>query len=236
MGGAGGGAALGSAQRGTTFGPNLLCWLRSNSRTLERDFSWSGLCIEASSEYIPALRAIRSCTIVEAVVSASSSPMKFNDGGVAGHIGSMGRTVQPRTFASILQSVRAPATIDYLSLDVEGHEEQVMVTFPFDTHPISVLTVERPPAELAKQLLGHGLRYVCDSGAFGDELWAHVDLLARRPRLMASIIEKGKPDEISQSGRVQGEPRDARRQASKGTRRQCHDLVNELGAPPPCVA
>ena len=136
-------------------------------------------------------------------MSASSIPIKFNDGGVGGHVGSMGRTVQPRTFASILHSVRAPPTIDYLSLDVEGHEEQVMETFPFDTHRISVLTVERPPAKLAKQLLGHSLRYVCDSGAFGDELWAHVDVLARRPRLMASTetrTAQRKPDD-GMSGR-----------------------------------
>lgn len=229
-----GGCNAGGAHSGTIGPQPLLCWHRSNSRTLERDFSWNGLCIEASSEYIPVLRAIRSCAVVEAVVSASSIPIKFNDGGVGGHVGSMGRTVQPRTFASILHNVRAPPTIDYLSLDVEGHEEQVMETFPFDTHRISVLTVERPPAKLAKQLLGHSLRYVCDSGAFGDELWAHVDVLARRPRLMASTetgTAQRKPDD-GMSGRGQ----ELHRKASKGTKRQCRDLENELGAPPPCVA
>ena len=71
--------------------------------------------------------------------------------------------------------------IDYLSLDVEGAESVVMRTFPFATHTVSMLSVEKPKADLAALLRSHGYRYHCTSIGPSvllglrnkDELWLH---------------------------------------------------------------
>jgi hypothetical protein len=46
-----------------------------------------------------------------------------------------------------------------------------MKAFPFESYRFSVLTVERPAAELQRLLEAQGYMYVCDHGAFGDQLW-----------------------------------------------------------------
>jgi hypothetical protein len=43
-----------------------------------------------------------------------------------------------------------------MSLDLEGAEESVMRSFPFDAFSIDVLTIERPPAALHTQLVELG--------------------------------------------------------------------------------
>ena len=57
-----------------------------------------------------------------------------------------------------------------------------METFPWHTHVLSLISVERPKPDLRKKFSQHQYRYLCNSGDFGDELWAHAstrfDMLA----------------------------------------------------------
>jgi hypothetical protein len=80
--------------------------------------------------------------------------------------------------------VNAPARIDYFSLDVEGHEERVMASFPFEKHRISILTVERPSKKLEATLRSQRYEYVCNHGHYGDQLWIDgmQPILVRRAR------------------------------------------------------
>ena len=47
-----------------------------------------------------------------------------------------------KTLAEILDNINAPEIIDYLSLDVEGHEYSILSTFPFDKYKFRCMTVE----------------------------------------------------------------------------------------------
>lgn len=47
-----------------------------------------------------------------------------------------------RTLESVLDSCRSPAVIDYLSLDVEGYEYEIMKNFKFDQYIFRCITVE----------------------------------------------------------------------------------------------
>ena len=53
-------------------------------------------------------------------------------------------SVRTKSLLSILDEAKAPRTIEYLSLDIEGAELYVMEHFPFDTYTFLVITVERP--------------------------------------------------------------------------------------------
>jgi hypothetical protein len=122
----------------------------SNTRTLERDFGFQGVCIEANPYYWPALVEGRRCQVVGAAVGgrgrgASNNKVKFrafksrgqsrNSGIVEG--GSSPAQLRSKEgawfefeattapLAEILVSVNAPKEIDYFSLDIEGAELMV---------------------------------------------------------------------------------------------------------------
>jgi hypothetical protein len=63
-----------------------------------------------------------------------------------------------------------------MSLDLEGAEESVMRSFPFDAFSIDVLTIERPPAALHTQLveLGYNCVKVCFDTHIGFCLFLFV--------------------------------------------------------------
>jgi FkbM family methyltransferase len=65
-------------------------------------------------------------------------------------------SIKARPLADVLTAHRAPKRIDYLSLDVEGFEFEILRLFPFDEYEFGCLTVERPPAELHSLLAGKG--------------------------------------------------------------------------------
>ena len=59
----------------------------------------------------------------------------------------------------------------------QGHEYQAMLSFPFETHTISLVSVERPGPKLISLLRARGFQYVCDHGPHGDGA-KHDDLCA----------------------------------------------------------
>lgn len=168
----------------------------SNTRAVERDYGWRGLCVEANPRYWSLLRAVRSCTLVGVAVAAAEDVVTFVDlkkGGMGG-ISSLNRQVskarregliqrefEARTvpFSKVLSHVAGtPHHIDYLSLDVEGAEALVISTFPFHTHTVALITIEADPKRavksslrMKKTLMAHGYRRLCWLG--GDEVWAH---------------------------------------------------------------
>jgi hypothetical protein len=60
-----------------------------------------------------------------------------------------------------LQMLNIPNVIDYLSLDTEGSEYDILAAFPFDTHKVKLITVEHnyeePKRTMIQELLmAHG--------------------------------------------------------------------------------
>ena len=175
----------------------------SNTRTLERDHGWSGLCIEANPRYWGLLRGVRSCKVVGVAVADSERVVQFVDqmkGGFSGLV-LPGTKNDPRSvrktnrtgnlvnlfdavalpFGTILRNMNAPTTIDYLSLDVEGAEDYVMTSFPFESYAISLITVEAPSAQLTRRLTANGYALLCTQCpplhhtclGRGDDVWVH---------------------------------------------------------------
>jgi FkbM family methyltransferase len=173
---------------------------KSNTRALERDRGWKGLCIEANPRYWEALRSIRSCHLVTVAVADTNGEVQFvDDDGFSGIVSektdhkempmyttkSMNTrhkklaanfTVKTVPFADILEATNAPRCIDYMSLDVEGAETLVMHSFPFANHTVAVMTIERPKPDLTKMLRSHGYMFLCGGGA--DEVWVHPSRIA----------------------------------------------------------
>ena len=64
---------------------------RSNTRALERDYGWKGLCIDGNEEFLMLLVKMRTCTVVGAAVSSNSDQtVMFRHWHGAGGSGSTG--------------------------------------------------------------------------------------------------------------------------------------------------
>jgi len=76
---------------------------------------------------------------------------------------------------------KAPKTIDYLSLDVEGSEFRILSSFPLevgeaeteDSFSLHVISVERPCLCSRSLLRRKGFYFLRLLHEWGDELWVH---------------------------------------------------------------
>lgn len=145
----------------------------SNSYLLERQYKWSGICIEANPETFVELRKNRSCTCINACVDQVEGEVDFVVAGVLGGIVSNDldnkeadsatrKTVRLKTFTleKLLAANGAPKEIDYLSIDVEGAEERVLGAFNFNSYIFRAVTIERPSARLREQFKAAGYRLI----------------------------------------------------------------------------
>mmetsp|Transcript_2886 Transcript_2886/g.7009 ORF Transcript_2886/g.7009 Transcript_2886/m.7009 type:complete len:320 (+) Transcript_2886:518-1477(+) len=191
----------------------------SNTRTLERDFGWQGLCIDGNAELLNELARHRTCTVVGSVVAAEKDSSitfrKFRaanwqtnrsawEHGLSGIVSSgtdnkpswrqwlfgqskpsvdvdvVDEVAQATTLVNVLSSFGMPNSgIDYLSLDVEGAEWEVLRSFPFRTHTIRVITIERPSSRVRALLRSNNFTYARDIGVKLDELWLHGSMAHR---------------------------------------------------------
>jgi len=159
----------------------------TNTLALERK-GWTGLCVEPNSVYWYGL-SHRKCTVVGALVAGTKSEqvkVKFRGlyGGIVGKLDNklanrkkepdaqeVTRYTAPMT--EVLIKFQVPKTIDYLSLDVEGSEYEIMKDFPFETYTIRILTVECPNKKLQKLLNENGYVYLAELATWGEYLWCH---------------------------------------------------------------
>jgi hypothetical protein len=173
--------------------------LLSNTRALERDYGWRGICIDGNQKMLEKLVAARTCTVVRGIVTSKSGDVveflkPINDGkvdqrdGLAGILGNSTDNKKVKkgwfvvhettvTLVDVLRHLDAPPEIDYLSLDIEGSEDGAMLPHDFNRYRFKFLTIERPSAVLRELLHSRGYGYLVDHACFGDQLWAHNSCL-----------------------------------------------------------
>jgi FkbM family methyltransferase len=110
----------------------------SNTYALELA-GWDGICIEASPAVAAACASNRRCHTVARAATATEGYVRMRGDRIVQHGGIQ---VPCASLTEILRSVRAPATIDYLSLDIEGGELVALQGLDFDRYTVSLITVE----------------------------------------------------------------------------------------------
>ncbi len=130
----------------------------SNTWLLEKEFGWSGILVEPARCFHQMLRQNRNCQIDTRVVFRNSkSRVEFvetPDAYLSG-ISQISPTLKQRQKKSLtkysVQSVslldlllehRAPRVVDYLSLDTEGSEFEILKDFDFSRFEFRVITCE----------------------------------------------------------------------------------------------
>lgn len=154
----------------------------SNTLTLEQEYGWRGICVEANPAYARSF-AGRSCRLAQAVVGPRDNErvrFVFEEvyGGVEGfdQREKNGTELLTVSVARLLDDFGAPAVIDYLSLDIEGAEWWAFSTFPWHRFVFLAITIERPSSELQTKLVEQGYVSLCMHGNFGDELFVHESI------------------------------------------------------------
>lgn len=172
--------------------------LGDNTYTLESQFGWTGLAVEPVPESFELLKSRRRCAIENACLSDVESEVEFvinktipgfsriegafNPDPSKKHVPVETLRIKAYPLADLLRKHGAPKRIDYLSLDVEGHEWRVLKDFPFDEYSFSCMTIERGSMDflrLRTKLLAEGYRLVrCGRP---DDFWVHPSMDYKAP-------------------------------------------------------
>jgi len=131
----------------------------SNTYFLEKNLGWKGILAESARCWHESLGINREADIEHACVwSKTGATLQFNEVNIAilstidsfnprdGHENSRldGKkyTVPIISLNDLLKKHNAPKTIDYLSIDTEGSEHDILESFDFDDYRISIITCE----------------------------------------------------------------------------------------------
>ena len=155
----------------------------SNTYLLEKEFGWSGILAEPAKIWHHDLKLNRSCSIdTDCVWSKSNTLLEFNEVSV-GELSTISRfngndwakkerrsglsyKVNTISLLDLLRKYHAPKLIDYLSIDTEGSEYEILSNFDFNEFQFNVITCEHnftPMREKIYKLLvnnGYKRKYV----------------------------------------------------------------------------
>ena len=167
----------------------------SNTYLLEKKYNWNGICIEPAPNEYDKLTKCRNC-ICENVALFSSSGKKlefkiFNDSVYSGlsetltaHNDTVNAeyetiTLYTKTLTEILDKNNAPQFIDYLSLDTEGSEYDILLGLDTHKYQFGLIHVEHNYFEnfqtkIKDFLLENGYIYVRENK--WDDIYIHSSL------------------------------------------------------------
>ncbi|HQV51516.1 MAG: FkbM family methyltransferase [Flavobacteriales bacterium] len=177
---------------------------KSNTHLLEKEFGWTGILAEPATIWHSALRSNRSCHIDTALVHASTGEtVIFNQtedpelSSIQGLEQENEHSNARKNFESyevttisltdLLRKYEAPKIIDYLSIDTEGSEFQLLQAFDFGSYQFRVITCENNTdkngvkSDKIEKLLGqHGyVKKYTELSQF-DDWYILPDLLPKR--------------------------------------------------------
>jgi FkbM family methyltransferase len=171
----------------------------SNTWTLEKKFGWTGVLAEPARCWHSALRKNRSANVeTRCVWSKSGERLSFVEevtpsysriadraGFFVGKwLGSKKSTypVESISLMDMLDQHAAPSVIDYLSIDTEGSEYEILKRVDFRSRRFNVITCEHNYIRENREkiyfhLMDQGYRRVLESVSFFDDWYVHSEAL-----------------------------------------------------------
>lgn len=131
----------------------------SNSYYLETQLGWKGIVAEPGRSWYPAIRENRACYVDNRCVwTKTGERLTFNQPSIAVHAtidaysdsdrladsrkDGVRYEVETISLNDLLAHWRAPRRIDYLSIDTEGSELDILQAFDFEAWDVRLITVE----------------------------------------------------------------------------------------------
>ena len=160
----------------------------SNTVCLERQFGWSGVCVEPIPVIFEKLRNARKCACERACVSARDGTDTFvmvhENETLSGLKSTMNAQHLTRISGNVSEEIEVPCyrfetllkrnqiqSVDFLSIDTEGSELEILRTIDFAATPVRIICVENTyhGDEIALLLARKGFRLEAILG--GDEIY-----------------------------------------------------------------
>ena len=126
----------------------------SNTFVLEKEFGWSGILAEPGREWHADLKKNRACSIeTQCVWSETGKKIPFYeapgnhlqssaDAGFMQINRAQSYEVETISLYDLLKKYSAPHFIDFMSVDVEGTEFNILEPFPFDEYKFGLMCIE----------------------------------------------------------------------------------------------
>ena len=131
----------------------------SNSYYLETELGWRGIVAEPARIWYPAIRYNRNCYVDDRCVwiesgktlsfnqppiAAHSTLDQYSAGDALAHTRTDGQRYDVKTVSlnDLLSHWQAPRRIEYMSIDTEGSELDILSHFDFERYDVRLLTVE----------------------------------------------------------------------------------------------
>jgi len=180
---------------GATNGVDL-----SNTYLLENQFNWKGILAEPGKTWHEDLYKNRSCKIdAKCVYNISGETIVFADS-VEPELSTISKfvdcdahsnvrknsdhyEVETITLNDLLEAHGAPREIDYLSIDTEGSELEILSAFDFSHYDISIITVEhnytKSRGKIHDLLSGNGFKRVFEEYSQFDDWYVNESKLGK---------------------------------------------------------
>lgn len=145
--------------------------LLSNSYLLENEFGWRGICAEPNPKYFSDLKVNRDCTISDnCIADKTGKTVEFilaNEyGGISDYVTSGSHSEKVEAYSQHTETINietislhdflikynAPKEIDYISIDTEGSEFEILSSFPFNEWDVKLFTIEHNYTELRDKI------------------------------------------------------------------------------------
>jgi FkbM family methyltransferase len=146
----------------------------NNTYCLEKELNWRGLCVEPSTRQFNKLLENRSCTCINKAVAGENGTVRFKeieDDVYAGVISDSGYEIEAITLEKLLTDYNAPKDIDYISIDVEGTEYEIIKDFPFGKYRVKLWTIEHNQSRdnIRRRMVNNGYSFVLAKKVDHDE-------------------------------------------------------------------
>jgi FkbM family methyltransferase len=170
----------------------------SNTLILEKNFGWDGIIVEPSKFWKELLLTNRECKMdLRCVTGESGLVVNFTeapnalystiseylgaDSHHASRVDGINYKVNTVSLGDLLNSHGAPTIVDYLSLDTEGSEFEILEHFDFTRWQFKIITVEHNYTmnreKVSKLLQKNGYEIVFRNRTFMDEWFVKKELL-----------------------------------------------------------
>ncbi len=210
----------------------------SNTLLLERMLGWHGMIVEANPRWHKVICQNRSAIAYNnAAFSESGGKLRFVDAGAIGglvdfihdddiHAGKRNAAIEDgkvievygRTVGEMLASASAPEVVDYMSVDTEGSEAEILSGVDFDTCRFALLTVEHGGIEQSRKDVWKVLEtkgYIRHRVWFEDWFW--------HPTHLASALGVSEEEARDHAAHVFAQERYHRRQHLLGRAKTARD-------------
>lgn len=162
----------------------------SNSFLMEKEFNWRGILAEPSRSWHQELKSNRTCDITtDCVWKISGDNLPFLEANIAEysslsesstHDKNMGKRKNARKYNvntislnDLLLKYNAPENIDYLSIDTEGSEYEILKNFNFNDYNIKIITCEHNYGEnrdkIFSLMLNNGYTRIYENISYCDD-------------------------------------------------------------------